>query len=73
MKYKANRIFRKIDSNILPTTKYKAFEILLGNNKMEEAIRIKNLFKFSKGDLLNLNHDMENKLNIYNKYEELFS
>ena len=72
-KYKANKIFSKIDTNIPPIKKYEAFEVILGNNKLNQALIIKNSFNFSKGDLLNLKLDMEKRIRNYQKYEKLFN
>ena len=72
-KYRANRIFRKIDKNIHPIKIFEAFEVMLGNNQLNRALIIRNSFNLSKGDVLNLNLDMEKRIRNYQKYEKLFS
>jgi hypothetical protein len=72
-RHQANRIFKKIDTNVHPIKKYEAFEVMLGNNKLNQALIIKNSFNLSRGDMLNLKLDMEKRIRNYQKYENLFN
>ena len=72
-RYKANRTLKKINTNIHPIKKYEVFEVMLGNNKLNQALLIMNSFNFMKEDLLYLKRDMEKRINNYQKFEKLFN